>query len=197
MKVAIVKYNAGNVFSVINAFERLGAEVLLTDEYDLLTAADRVVLPGQGEAGNIMRYLRERGLDKIISSLRQPVLGICIGQQLLCMHAEENDVVCLGIIPAKVKRFKPDLHLDKVPAMGWNRITHLQSPLFKGMEDGNFVYFVHSYYVPECANTTARSEYIVPFSAALHKDNFYATQFHPEKSGLIGERILANFLSIE
>ena len=197
MKVAIVKYNAGNVFSVINAFERLGAEVLLTDEYDVLTAADRVVLPGQGEAGNIMRYLRERGLDKIICSLRQPVLGICIGQHLLCKHSEENDVVCLGVIPAEVKRFKPDLHLDKVPAMGWNRITHLQSPLFKGMEDGNFVYFVHSYYVPECANTTARSEYIVPFSAALHKDNFYATQFHPEKSGLIGERILANFLSIE
>lgn len=196
MKVAIVKYNAGNICSVENALRRLGISPVVTDDEQLLRSADKVVFPGQGEAGSAMAYLRERGLDQLILSLQQPVLGICIGQQLLCRHSEEDDTQCLGVFPIDVKRFQPQLHEQKVPAMGWNEIRGLHSPLFSEVEDGSFVYFVHSYYAPLCDFTAATADYILPFSAALHKDNFYATQFHPEKSGSVGEQILKNFLSL-
>ena len=203
MRVAVVKYNAGNIYSVLNALRRLGVEPLLTDDAAELRHADRVLFPGQGEARGAMEYLRSRGLDEMIRSLTQPVLGICIGQQLLCQHSEEGDTDCLGIFPVGVKRFQPVRHEDKVPCMGWNVLCDLQTPLFGGLggdeADGQtqpYVYFVHSYYVPLCAETIATADYILPYSAALHKDNFFATQFHPEKSGSVGEKILRNFLEL-
>ena len=215
MKVAVVKYNAGNIFSVIHALQRMGVEPLLTDNAEELRSADRVIFPGQGEASNAMHYLRERGLDRIIPSLTNPVLGICIGQQLMCRHSEEGDVDCLGIFDAEVKRFVPLRHEDKIPHMGWNTLHPVQgeelrmknksnqsedngnsgSSLFEGL-DGEFAYFVHSYYVPVCQHTAAVTEYIHPFSAAMQKDNFFATQFHPEKSGRVGQQILRNFLEL-
>lgn len=195
MQVAVVKYNAGNIYSVMNALKRLGVEPLLTDDAQQLRQADRVLFPGQGEASGAMAYLREHGLDQVIRSLTQPVLGICIGQQLLCRHSEEGDVDCLGIFDAEVKRFSPTRREDKVPCMGWNRIYDTKSELMTGIE-GQFVYFVHSFYVPSCPETIATADYIQPYSAALHKDNFYATQFHPEKSGSVGERIIRNFLEL-
>ena len=205
MQVAIVKYNAGNVYSVVNALRRLGVEPLLTDDPIALRQADRVVFPGQGEARGAMEYLRARGLDVVIRSLTQPVLGICIGQQLLCRHSEEGDVDCLGIFDAEVKRFCPNRHEDKVPCMGWNRLSFAQNEesemgnekLFAGLEENPYVYFVHSYYVPVCEDTIAVADFILPYSAALHKNNFYACQFHPEKSGNVGEQILRNFLDID
>lgn len=195
MQVAVVKYNAGNIYSVMNALKRLGVEPLLTDDAQQLRLADRVLFPGQGEASGAMAYLREHGLDQVIRSLTQPVLGICIGQQLLCRHSEEGDVDCLGIFDAEVKRFSPTRHEDKVPCMGWNKIYDTKSELMTGIE-GQFVYFVHSFYVPSCPETIATADYIQPYSAALHKNNFYATQFHPEKSGSVGERIIRNFLEL-
>ena len=205
MRVAVVKYNAGNVYSVVNALRRLGVEPLLTDDPIALRQADRVVFPGQGEARGAMEYLRARGLDDVIRSLTQPVLGICIGQQLLCRHSEEGDVDCLGIFDAEVKRFCPNRHEDKVPCMGWNRLSFAQNEesemgnekLFAGLEENPYVYFVHSYYVPVCEDTIAVADFILPYSAALHKNNFYACQFHPEKSGNVGEQILRNFLDID
>ena len=215
MKVAIVKYNAGNIFSVVHALQRIGVEPLLTDSAKELRSADRVVFPGQGEASGAMHYLRERGLDEVIRSLTQPVLGICIGQQLMCRHSEEGDTDCLGIFDADVKRFVPLRHEDKIPHMGWNSIVPpsplpmsertspaVASPLFKSLlqsesaEGAPFVYFVHSYYVPVCRDTIAVCDYIHPFSAAMQKDNFFATQFHPEKSGAVGQQILRNFLEL-
>lgn len=200
MKVAIVKYNAGNIYSVVHALKRLGVEPLLTDDAKQLRTADKVIFPGQGEASQAMGYLREHGLDKVIRSLKQPVLGICIGQQLLCRHSEESDTDCLGIFPVDVMRFRPLRHEDKVPHMGWNEIK-IKNEKIKNKNEGlltdkSFVYFVHSFYVPVCEFTTAVTDYIVPFSAALHKDNFYATQFHPEKSGAVGEEILKRFLAL-
>ncbi len=195
MEVTIVKYNAGNVFSVICALRRLGVEPLLTDDAETLLRSDCVIFPGQGEASNAMSYLRAHGLDQVIRSLRQPVLGICIGQQLLCRHSEEGDTDCLGIFDTDVRRFVAREAHDKIPAMGWNEISGLRSPLFRGMERA-YVYFVHSFYVPENDWTIATSDYILPYSAAIHKDNFYATQFHPEKSGKAGEQILSNFLAL-
>ena len=195
MQVAVVKYNAGNIFSVMNALKRLGVEPVLTDDAGELRRADRVLFPGQGEASGAMAYLHERGLDDVIRSLTQPVLGICIGQQLMCRHSEEGDTDCLGIFDVDVKRFSPTRHEDKVPCMGWNDLRDTSTPLLAGLER-QFVYFVHSFYVPLCSETIATADYILPYSAALHKDNFYATQFHPEKSGAAGERIIKNFLEL-
>ena len=201
MNVAIVKYNAGNIYSVVNALRRMGIEPTLTDDAELLTKADKVLFPGQGHAREAMEYLRARRLDEVIRSLKQPVFGICVGQQLLCKHSEEGDVDCIGIFDAEVKRFQPERHEDKVPCMGWNRIEVRSgkcgvSPLMEGLGENPYVYFVHSYYVPVCAETIAVADYILPYSASMHKDNFYACQFHPEKSGAIGERILKNFLEL-
>ena len=186
MQVAIVKYNAGNIYSVVNALRRMGIEPLLTDDAELLKKADRVLFPGQGHAGEAMDYLRARKLDLLIRDLKQPVFGICVGQQLLCKHSEEGDTDCIGIFDAEVKRFQPQRHEEKVPCMGWNQLYDTRSPLMKGIE-GGYVYFVHSYYVPLCQETIATADYILPYSASMHKDNFYTCQFHPEKSGKVGE----------
>ncbi len=194
--IAVVKYNAGNIRSVLNALNRLGVEPVLTDDVEALRNAERVLFPGQGEAATAMAYLRERGLDRVICSLRQPVLGICIGQQLMCSHSEEGNTDCLGIFPMEVVRFQPQRHEDKVPQMGWNSIHNLKTRLFDGVDEGSFIYNVHSFYVPESPYTIASCEYILPYSAALNKDNFYSTQFHPEKSGSVGEQILKNFLKL-
>ena len=196
MKTAIIKYNAGNLFSVDHALRRLGVEAVITADPDVLHHADKVIFPGVGEAGTTMAHLRATGLDRVISSLTQPVLGICLGMQLLCRHSEEGDAACLGIFDADVKRFVPHCHADKVPHMGWNTLTNLDSKLMDGINNGAYVYFVHSYYVPLNACTAARTDYIHPFSAALQRDNFYATQFHPEKSGSVGEQLLKNFLQL-
>ena len=194
MQVSIVKYNAGNIRSVDNALRRLGAEPIITDDPTVLRNSDRVIFPGQGEAESTMQYLHEHKLDEIIKGLTQPVLGICIGMQLLCRHSEEGNTDCLGIFDADVRRFRPTEHNQKVPQMGWNTINDTNSKLFEGFSKPEFVYFVHSFYVPLCEATIATTDYIQPYSAALHKDNFFATQFHPEKSGSVGEQILKNFL---
>jgi glutamine amidotransferase len=197
MEVAIVKYNAGNIYSVVNALKRMGIEPLLTDDPELLKKADRVLFPGQGEAKGAMEYLKARGLDAVIRDLKQPVFGICVGQQLLCKHSEEGDADCIGIFDAPVVRFRPERHEDKVPCMGWNKLYDTKSPLMEGLGDDPYVYFVHSYYVPVCEETIATADYILPYSASMHKDNFYTCQFHPEKSGTVGERILKNFLDLK
>jgi glutamine amidotransferase len=175
----------------------LGIEPSWTDNAEELLAADKVIFPGQGEASHAMAYLRERELDKVILDMKQPVLGICIGQQLLCRHSEEGNTDCLGVFPMDVKRFQPQKHEDKIPQMGWNSIYDLKTPLFKDVNEKDFVYFVHSYYVPLCDFTIAETNYIQPYSSSLHKGNFYATQFHPEKSGSVGERILRNFIELK
>lgn len=196
MNVAIIKYNAGNIYSVDYALKRLGITPRITADAEELRAVDKVIFPGVGEASTTMNYLREHGLDEVIRSLRQPVLGICLGMQLLCRASEEGDTECLGIFDTEVKRFVARKHEDKIPHMGWNTITEVQDGLFTPAEEGQFVYFVHSFYVPKNPWTAATTDYIQPFSAALHRDNFYATQFHPEKSGSVGERILKNFLTL-
>ncbi len=194
MKVAVVKYNAGNIQSVMNALRRVGVDPVLTDSPVELRKADRVIFPGQGEASHAMEYLQTHGLDQVIKSLTQPVLGICIGQQLMCEHSEEGNVDCLGIFPAQVLRFHPQKHEQKVPHMGWNQLENVQDPLLEGINEGAFVYFVHSFYVPTTDYTIATTNHILSFSSAMRKGNFMATQFHPEKSGSVGERILTNFL---
>jgi glutamine amidotransferase len=196
MQVAIINYNAGNIYSVDYALRRIGISPVITADKQTIRQADKVIFPGQGEANTTMRFLREQELDKLIIDLKQPVLGICIGMQLLCKHSEEGDTDCLGIFDADVRRFRPQQWEDKVPHMGWNDIYNQQSPLYSGIAAGEFVYFVHSYYVPLCKETIATADYIQAFSASLHKDNFYATQFHPEKSGSVGEHILQNFIAI-
>lgn len=194
MKVAILKYNAGNVFSVDCALRRLGVEPIVTDNVEQLRRADKVVFPGVGEASSAMDYLRSRHLDELIRSLTQPVIGICIGQQLLCRNSEEGNTECIGVFDTSVKRFS-EAPGFKVPEMGWNTIKLLvDNPLLKGIDENSYVYYVHSYYVPVCDDTIAVTDYSLPFSAAMNKDNFYATQFHPEKSGGVGELILKNFL---
>jgi len=194
MKVAVIKYNAGNIRSVAFALERLAIDFTITDNHEEITRADKVIFPGVGEASSTMKYLQEHKLDRIIKELKQPVLGICLGMQLMCSHSEENNTICLGIFEEKVKLFKPEKH-EKVPHMGWNSLT-LTNGWLNASVNGQYVYFVHSYYVPVSPHTTAITEYILPFSAAIKKDNFYAVQFHPEKSSSIGEKVLQSFLNI-
>ncbi len=196
MNVAIIKYNAGNIYSVDYALKRLGITPTITDDKALLQKADKVIFPGVGEAFTTMEYLKAHQLVEVIRGLQQPVLGICLGMQLMCRHSEEGDADCLGIFDVDVKRFVSQRHEDKVPHMGWNTISNLRDGLFTPEQEQQFVYFVHSYYVPLNAATAATTDYILPFSASLHKDNFYATQFHPEKSGTVGEKILKNFLNL-
>lgn len=189
--IAIIKYNAGNITSVKNAIQRLGFDCLVTDDPSEIKRADKVIFPGVGAAYSAMKYLRERKMDQLIRNLKQPVLGICLGQQLMCAHSEEGDTQCLGIFDAEVKKFPSK---EIVPHMGWNVLKNLKSDLMYGINEGDDVYFVHSYYVELSENTIATSDYILPFSAAMQKDNFFATQFHPEKSADVGAQILKNFL---
>lgn len=189
--IAIIKYNAGNIRSVQNALNRLGYDSIISDNHDELRAADKVIFPGVGEAESAMDYLKNKGLDQLITSLTKPILGICLGLQLMCQHSEEGDTPCLGIFDSQVKKFPPT---DKVPHIGWNNFSTLNGALFKGIQPNNDVYYVHAYYAELCKHTIAECDYIHPFSAAMHKDNFYATQFHPEKSADVGEIILKNFL---
>lgn len=191
--IAIIKYNAGNTRSVQNALNRLGYDSIVTDDIETLISADKVIFPGVGEASTAMTYLKERGLDQVIKNLTQPVLGICLGLQLLCSESEEGNTKCFGVFENKVRRFE---ETDLVPHMGWNDINSLQGELFNGIETGEDMYFVHSYYAVLSKQTTAICDYITPFSASLMKGNFYATQFHPEKSAGIGEKILLNFLEL-
>jgi glutamine amidotransferase len=195
MKTVIIKYNAGNVQSVMYALDRIGAAYLYTDDEEEIRSADKVIFPGVGEASTAMRYLREKGLDKIIPSLTQPVLGTCVGMQLMCRFSEENNTDCMGIFDVDVKRF-PATPGMKVPHMGWNNITDYKSPLTKDLTDNAYVYFVHSYAAPVCEYTVATCDYIRPFSAMLHKDNFHAAQFHCEISGNVGQTLLENFLKL-
>lgn len=194
MKVVIVKYNAGNTESVKNALKRLGIEPVLSDDVEVISTADKVIFPGVGEASSAMRYLRLKNLDRVIKSLKQPILGICLGMQLLCSYSEENNTDCLHVFPYTVRKFEVD-NL-KVPQIGWNDIFDLKGALFNSVKENSFVYFVHSYYVELGEDTTAKSEYGIEFSAAIEKENFYAVQFHPEKSGDVGEKILKNFLAL-
>ena len=199
MNIVIIKYNAGNIESVNNALLRLGVVAEITGDHDKIRNADKVIFPGVGEASTTMAYLKKEGLDELIPELKQPVLGICLGLQLMCSHSEEGDTPCLGIFEEKVKRFIPEPGMEfvtKVPHMGWNSINQLKSGIFDPSIDNQYVYFVHSYYAAVGEHTAAVCNYINPFSAALHKDNFYATQFHPEKSGTVGARILENFLKL-
>ena len=193
MKVAIVKYNAGNIRSVYFALQRLGIEAAITDDHDQLRRADRVIFPGVGEASTTMKYLKEKKLDILIRELTQPVLGICLGLQLMCSHSMEGDIDCIGIFDLKVKKFETKL---KVPHMGWNSLENISGRLISPGTEGSFVYFVHSYYATLGDTTSAVTRYGNPFSAAIERDNFYATQFHPEKSGPVGEKILKNFLEL-
>ena len=196
MKVAIVKYNAGNIASVQNALQRLGVESTVTDDSQLLHTADRVIFPGVGEASTAMQYLRERGLDQTIRSLTQPVLGICLGMQLLCSTSEENDTECLGIFSNQVRRFSGENDL-KVPHMGWNQISNFRSEIFNNVPDRSHVYFVHGYYVEPSTEAAATTTYGIDFASAIRRNNFYAVQFHPEKSGTAGQQILENFLKLK
>ncbi len=194
MKLAIIKYNAGNIQSVSFALERLNVNFHITDDPDEITSADKVIFPGVGEASTTMNYLRERKLDSVIRALKQPVLGICLGMQLMCAFSEENNTDCLGIFEEHVKKFNPTGEM-KVPHMGWNNLTIRNTWLDPGLQNA-FAYFVHSYYVPVNPYTSAITEYIEPFSAAMHMKNFYAVQFHPEKSAATGETVLTNFLQL-
>lgn len=195
MNVAIVKYNAGNILSVTYALERLGVSPIVTDDIEDLQKADRVIFPGVGEASTAMRYLTERNLDAVIKNFKQPVLGICLGMQLLCSYSEENDTTCLSVFDERVVSFLPN-GTDKIPQVGWNTISDYSSGLFKGLPELSYCYFVHGYYAALGPDTIATTNYILPYSAALHKNNFYGVQFHPEKSAAIGEKILQNFLDI-
>lgn len=192
MKIAIIKYNAGNIRSVDFALRRMGYDPVITSDHSVLKNADKVIFPGVGEAGTTMKYLRENGLDKLIRELTQPVLGICLGMQLLCAFSEEADTECIGVFDANVKKFDAK---DKVPHMGWNTIRNISGRLISPGLDGEYFYFVHSYYATVCSYTAAITDYINPFSSVLERDNFFATQFHPEKSGEAGGKILKTFVS--
>jgi len=200
MNIVIIKYNAGNIESVKNALSRLGISAEITADHDKIRAADKVIFPGVGEASTTMAYLRKKGLDKIIISLKQPVLGICLGLQLMCSYSEENNTTCLGIFEEEVKRFIPNFgeeFIIKVPHMGWNAIYNLSDKIFSNILEKEYVYFVHSYYAALGEHTIATCKYILPFSAALQKNNFFATQFHPEKSGKLGAEILKIFIALK
>ena len=202
MNVAIIKYNAGNVQSVMYAMQRLGINAIVTDDHEKIKNADKVIFPGVGHAASAMEYLKSKELDKLIISLKQPVLGICLGLQLLCNYSEEGDTKCLGIFDASVKRFEEKAPGEKseqfkIPHMGWNAICSLSSPLLNGIKENSFVYYVHSYYAEMASETIATTDYIHPFSAAMQKNNFYGVQFHAEKSASVGEQIISNFLKIE
>jgi len=198
MKVALIKYNAGNVQSVLYALERLGVEAELTDDPDKISTADRVIFPGQGEASSAMAYLKERNLDQVIRDVKQPFLGVCLGLQLLCTHSEENNTPCLGIFPQLVKRFIPsESGQEKVPHVGWNSIENLVgNPLLKDLPDAKHLYYVHSYYATLGEGTLATTHYIQDFTAILHRANYWAIQAHPEKSSTLGEKLLENFLAL-
>ena len=194
MKIAIINYGAGNIQSILFAIERLGYTAVLTNNPDEIQQADKVIFPGVGEASYAMQKLKESGLDSLIPTLKQPVLGICLGMQLMCQHSEEGNTNGLGIFDANVIRFSIQV---KVPQMGWNQIYNLKSPLFEEIKDNEYMYLVHSYYVPNCSEAIANTNYDVEYTSALQKNNFYGTQFHPEKSGDVGEQILANFLKLK
>jgi len=194
MKIAIIKYNAGNIRSVLYALERIGHTALVTDDPDEIKKAGKVIFPGVGEASTAMSYLKERNLDELICSLTQPVLGICLGMQLMCTYSEENDTSCLGIFDEQVKKFQPVNRELKVPQIGWNNIFDLKTDLFKNVGENNYCYFVHGYYAARGEHTIATTAYVQPYSSALQKDNFYGVQFHPEKSAAAGEQILRNFI---
>ncbi len=193
MKVVIIKYNAGNIRSVLFALERIGVQAVVTDNHDEIRSADKVIFPGVGEASSAMAYLRSKGLDELLISLKQPVLGICLGMQLMCNHSEENDTTCLGIFDTKVQKFNGSEGF-KVPQIGWNNIVNLKTTLFDGVNEAEYVYFVHGYCVNKCSESIATTNYIIEYSSAIHKNNFYAVQFHPEKSGSAGQKILENFI---
>ncbi|OMP80389.1 MULTISPECIES: imidazole glycerol phosphate synthase subunit HisH [unclassified Chitinophaga] len=198
MKTVIIKYNAGNIRSVLFALDRIGVEGVVTDNPEEIRAADRVIFPGVGEASTAMNYLKERKLDLLIKDLKQPTLGICLGMQLMCKHSEENNTPCLGIFDVEVKKFQsPVDNLLKIPQIGWNNITGLYSSIFEHVGENSYMYFVHSYYAALCADTVATTNYVINYSSALQKDNFYAVQFHPEKSADGGQQILENFLKIQ
>ena len=199
MELTIIKYNAGNIQSVLYALERIGMQAIVTDEVELIQKADKVIFPGVGEASTAMDYLAERKLDQVIKDLRQPVLGICLGMQLMCNYSEENDTRCLGIFDEPVKHFQPTAAGGegagfKIPQIGWNNIYDLKTDLFAGIPENSFCYFVHGYYAAPGEHTIAATHYVQPYSSALHKDNFYGVQFHPEKSAGVGEQILRNFI---
>jgi imidazole glycerol-phosphate synthase subunit HisH len=197
MKIVIIKYNAGNIQSVLFALERIGVRAIVTDDPDQILSAGKVIFPGVGEASSAMKYLRERKLDTVIQNLKQPVLGICLGMQLMCAYSEENDVECLGIFTESVKKFRPSPQQAlKVPQTGWNNIYDLKSALFTGVPENSFCYSVHGYYAGLGQTTIARTDYVQPYSSALRKENFYGVQFHPEKSAVVGERILKNFVQL-
>jgi glutamine amidotransferase len=205
MDLVIIKYNAGNIQSVLYALERIGVQAVVTDDYEQIQKANKVIFPGVGEASSAMRYLREHKLDVIIKNLQQPVLGICLGMQLMCAYSEENDTTCLGIFEEQVKLFKPQPPSPlgegpgvrlKVPQIGWNNIYHLKTKLFEGVPENSYCYFVHGYYASLGEQTIATADYVQPYSASLHKNNFYGAQFHPEKSAAVGEQLLKNFLSL-
>lgn len=203
MKIAIIKYNAGNVQSVLYALQRLGINAIVTDDTEEIATADKVIFPGVGNASSAMDYLKNKGLDKLIISLQQPVLGICLGLQLLCNYSEEGNTKCLGIFNVDVKKFDDSVFQNKnlvpvkIPHMGWNTIYNLSSPLMKSIDEKSYVYFVHSYYAELSDETIAATDYTQPFSSAMHKNNFYGVQFHTEKSAAAGEKILSNFLNFK